>query len=219
VTVRRGLEVIIPRGYDPDKVPSVLERKRNWVRTALEHAEAHRQFFEPEPEWKLPSEIKLVALGKTWHVTPKPTGAKSVSVRELSRDRLLVFGAIEEKHLCRNALTRWLMRKTREHLVPRLEQLSARTGLRYKRTFVKRPKTRWASCSRHQSISLNAKLLFLPPEYVDYVLVHELCHLVEMNHSKKFWALVQRHSPDFHSLDRRLREMWKMVPRWAFHSE
>src|SRR5664280_3932739 len=56
----------------------------------------------------------------------------AVVVRELADGRLLVFGAIENGHLCRDALTRWLMQKTREHLLPRLEQLSSRTGLRYK---------------------------------------------------------------------------------------
>jgi predicted metal-dependent hydrolase len=219
VTARHGLEVVIPRSYDPEKVPNILERKKNWINAALERAATQRKFFEPEPSWKLPSEIKLAAIGKTWHVTAKPTGAASVVVRELGSDRLLVFGNIENESLCREALTRWLLRKTREYLVPRLEQLSERTGLRYIRTFVKRPKTRWASCSRHRSISLNAKLLFLPFEYVDYVLIHELCHLTEMNHSKRFWALVEHHSPEFRKLDKHLREMWKTVPRWAYRSE
>ena len=220
VTVRNGLEVVIPRDYDPAKIPSILERKKNWVRNALERAETHLKFFEPEPAWRLPSEIKLLALGNTWSVIPRPTDrATSVTVKESDESTLLVFGAIQDERLCRDALTRWLMRKTREHLLPRLQELSARTGLHYKRTFVKRPKTRWASCSRHQSISLNAKLLFLPSDYVDYVLVHELCHLLEMNHSKRFWLLVQHHSPDFRKFDRGLRDMWKTVPRWAYQHE
>ena len=215
VTVRHGLEVIVPRGYDVEKVPSILERKKHWIHAALERARAHRKFFEPEPSWTPPSQLSLAALGQKWHVTTKQTEASSVTVRETSRDSLLVFGAVGEEQRCKEALTRWLMRKTREHLVPRLKQLSIRTGLRYTRSFVKRPKTRWASCSRHKSISLNAKLLFLPPEYVDYVMIHELCHLAEMNHSHRFWALVEHHCPDFRKLDGRLREMWKTVPRWA----
>ncbi len=138
-----------------------------------------------------------------------------VAVRELGAGRLLVFGAIGEERRCRAALTRWLMRQTRQHLVPCLQTLSRETGLPYKRAFVKRPRTRWASCSRHCAISLNAKLLFLSPELVDYVLVHELCHVAEMNHSNRFWELVERHSPNFRKLDRRLREMWKVLPHWA----
>ena len=215
VTVGRGLEVIIPREYDAANISGILERKKHWIRAALERAEAHRKFFEPVPAWKVPQQINLPALGKTWHVTAKETPRSSVTVRELPGERLVVFGAVQDEWTCRDALTRWLMRKTREYLVPRLHQLSLKTGLRFKRTFVKRPRTRWASCSRHHSISLNAKLLFLRPEYVDYVMVHELCHLAEMNHSKRFWALVARHSPGFKDLDDRLREMWKAVPRWA----
>jgi predicted metal-dependent hydrolase len=99
--------------------------------------------------------------------------------------------------------------------VSRLQTLSLTTGLKYSRAFVKRPRTRWASCSRHESISLNAKLLFLPPDLVDYVIIHELCHLMEMNHSKRFWELVASHCPGFRRLDSQLREMWKVVPRWA----
>src|ERR1035438_4862572 len=61
VSVKSGLEVIVPRGYDPDKVPSVLERKKRWIRAALERAEAHRKFFEPEPRWQVPTQISLPA--------------------------------------------------------------------------------------------------------------------------------------------------------------
>ncbi len=215
VTVRHGLEVVVPRGYDAEKVPGLLERKRHWIHTALERANAHRKFFEPEPTWRVPLQISLPALGKTWHVTARQTAASSVTVREVGEERLLVFGAVENERRCRDALTRWLMRQTRQHLVPRLQHLSMKTGLQYRRTFVKRPKTRWASCSRHQSISLNAKLLFLPPELVDYVMIHELCHLAEMNHSKRFWTVVEGHNPHFRKLDKQLRDMWKEVPRWA----
>src|SRR5262249_44058438 len=79
----------------------------------------------------------------------------------------------------------------------------------------KRQRTRWASCSRRKTLSLNSKLLFLPPELVEYVLTHELCHLVEMNHSTRFWAVLAEHCPQFREFDTRLRDMWKVVPRWA----
>jgi predicted metal-dependent hydrolase len=216
VTFQRGLEVVVPKGYDVEKVPGLLERKKTWVRAALERAEAQRKFFEPEPSWRLPLQIKLPAISMVWHVTAKETDAPWVAVRELSEGQLLVFGATDDPAACRAALSRWLMRQTRKYLVPRLQSLSLKTGLKYHRAFVKRPRTRWASCSRHRSVSLNAKLLFLPPEEVDYVIIHELCHVVEMNHSKGFWDLVARHCPDYRHLDSRLREMWKAVPRWTY---
>lgn len=107
------------------------------------------------------------------------------------------------------------MREARARLVPRVQALSLALGLAYRRVSLRCQKTRWGSCSRDGAISLNARLLFLPPELVEYVLIHELCHLAHLNHSKRFWALVARHCPDFRARDRRLRGMWAHVPRWA----
>ena len=215
VTRQRGLEVIVPRGYDLDKVPGLLERKRKWVKAALDKAETLRKFFEPKPKWRLPIQIRLWALGTVWHITSRETDVSWVAVRDLGKDRLLIFGNIGNEQKCRAALMRWLMRQTRDHLIPRLQTISAKTRLRVMRVFVKRQKTRWASCSRHKTISLNVKLLFLPPSLVDYVMIHELCHVAVMNHSKEFWGLVRQHCPDFRKRDERLRDMWKVVPRWA----
>lgn len=215
VTLPKGLEVVIPKGFDESKIPALLERKKHWVRAALERAESHRKFFEPEPVWRLPLQIKLQATGKVWHVTAKQTDAKWVAVREIAPERLLISGAIDNQQACQAALVRWLIRQAHEYLVPRLENLSRQTGLRYQRALVKRQRTRWASCSKQGTISVNAKLLFLPPAAVDYAITHELCHLEEMNHSLNFWQLVEKHCPDYRRIDTQLRDMWKAIPRWA----
>ena len=215
VTRHRGLEVIVPKGYDATKVPVLLERKKQWIRAALERIENVRKFFEPEPNWRPPLRIKLPAVGATWHVVVKETNVPWVAVRELDAQRLVVFGNVGDQRACRAALTRWLMRQTRAYLIPRLQSIGLKTRLHYRRAYIKRQKTRWASCSKHKTISLNAKLLFLPPEIVDYVMVHELCHVSVMSHSRQFWELVALHCPDYRKLDKRLREMWKVIPRWA----
>ena len=215
VTPQRGLEVIVPRDYDSGRVPRLLERKKEWIRTALERAEANRKFFQPEPAWRIPAQIRLPAIGKVWQITTKKTDAARVTLREVRPDQLLIFGGIHHERAVRCALLRWLMRTTRKYLMPRLKFISLKTGLHYQRGFVHRQKTRWASCSPRKSVSLNAKLLFLPPQLVDYVIAHELCHLEEMNHSKRFWRLVQSHCHVYRSRDRELREMWKSVPKWA----
>lgn len=110
VTFQHGLEVVVPKGYDVDKVPGLLERKKSWVRAALERAEAQRKFFEPELSWRLPLQIKLPALGTAWHVAARETDAPWVAVRELGEGRLLVLGATGDQSACRAALARWLTR-------------------------------------------------------------------------------------------------------------
>ena len=114
----------------------------------------------------------------------------------------------------RSVLRRWLARRCHDALVPWLREISREKHLPFGRTLVKMQKTRWASCSRHQTVSLNMKLLFLPPELVRYVFVHELCHTVHMNHSREFWRFLAAKEPGYKELDSQLRTAWRLVPAW-----
>ena len=215
VTPQHGLEVVVPRGYSPARVPGLLERKQGWIRAALGRAEVERQSRGFATAWKLPDTIELPALGQTWQVSAKETDAARTAVRETVPGRLLIHGRIADEDACRAALTRWLARQADTHLPPRLGELSRQLGLRFRRVCIRRQRTRWGSCSHHKAISLNAKLLFLAPALVRYVMIHELCHLAEMNHSPRFWSLVRKHHAEFRTHDRELRKGWHGVPRWA----
>jgi hypothetical protein len=204
VSMEAGLEVIVPKGYDARWVPQLLEQRKGWIQAALERAEANRKLIEPLP-----------GIGQTWRIVAEESGSARVTVRELAPGELRVRGATHDEAACRTALARWLAERAREHLVPQLQELSRSLGFRYRDTYIRRQRTRWGSCSNRKAITLNAKLLFLPPLLVRHVMVHELCHLIEMNHSARFWALVARHDTDFRTLDKLLREAWKMVPHWA----
>ncbi|MEX2163942.1 MAG: SprT family zinc-dependent metalloprotease [Sulfuricaulis sp.] len=215
ITSRSGLEVVVPRGYNPARIPGMLEQKQAWIRAALERAEADRKPSGPEAVWKPPDDIELPALDQVWQVTAREADAPWAAVREIGPGRLLIHGRFTDEHASRAALARWLVRQAYAHLVPRLEELSRQLGLAFRHVYIKRQRTRWGSCSRHRAITLNAKLLFLAPALVRYVMVHELCHLAEMNHSPRFWSLVQKNHADFRTHDRELRKGWKSVPRWA----
>jgi predicted metal-dependent hydrolase len=217
VTFQHGLEVVIPRGYDQRRVPGLLSRNKEWIKAALERVEMKRKCIEPEPEWQLPTDISLPAIGQKWHLESRESNYASVGVREVTSDHLLIFGKIGNDRACMKALHRWLLRRAKDSIVPILEKISARTGLHFNRVSIKGQRTRWASCSQNRSISLNAKLLFLEPDLVEYCMVHELCHVEHMNHSKNFWSLVQHYSPNYREQDRRLRDAWKTLPRWMHY--
>ncbi|OGI40966.1 MAG: hypothetical protein A2140_02410 [Candidatus Muproteobacteria bacterium RBG_16_62_13] len=216
VSPQSGLEVVIPRGFDPGRVPALLQRKQRWIHSALERVAAMRADDGFGMEWRLPGEIQLPALGQTWAVTARRTASGTrTTVRENGDGQLMISGAIDNEPACRAALGRWLLRQARRHLVPGLLRVSRELGLSYRHVLIRRQKTRWGSCSRNGTISLNAKLLFLSPETVHYVLIHELCHRVELNHSPRFWRLVERHCPDYRRINAQRCELWKAVPRWA----
>lgn len=79
----------------------------------------------------------------------------------------------------------------------RLRHFNQEYSFVFERVAVKDLRSRWGSCSSKKNLNFHYKLLFLPVELLDYVVVHELCHLVEMNHSYKFWQLVGKTIPDY----------------------
>ncbi len=89
----------------------------------------------------------------------------------------------------------------------RLNYFNAHYRLRVGRIFIKNHKSRWGSCSEKGKLNFNYKILFLPSDIADYIIVHELCHLAYFNHSPKFWALVGKTVPDYRALRARLRAL------------
>lgn len=77
-------------------------------------------------------------------------------------------------------------------------------GYDFKKIAIRDQKTRWGSCSKTGTISFNYKIVHLPPHLADYIIVHELCHIGEMNHSRKFWVLVERTLPNYKMLRKEL---------------
>jgi predicted metal-dependent hydrolase len=96
--------------------------------------------------------------------------------------------------------------EARKKLTHRLNELSRRYGFTCNRLFIRNQKTRWGSCSVRNNISLNMKLLRLPQELIDYVILHELVHTREKNHSKVFWAELNKLVGDARTLKSRLKE-------------
>ena len=89
----------------------------------------------------------------------------------------------------------------------RLEYFNKFYNFKYNKISVKKQKTRWGSCSKRKNLNFNYKIMFLPGEVADYLIVHELCHLGELNHSKNFWNLVSRTIPNYKQLNKRLKNI------------
>lgn len=105
------------------------------------------------------------------------------------------------------AIEEFYRQHAREQLTHRLRYWIQKTGLEPKSVSIRGQKTRWGSCSARGEISLNWKLMAVPPSVMDYVIVHELCHLEHMNHSPAFWNTVGRWIPDYKSLRLSLKRL------------
>lgn len=91
----------------------------------------------------------------------------------------------------------YFSKKAKQVIPPKVEAYAKKLGVQYGRISIRTQRTRWGSCSGRGNLNFNCLLMMAPEEVLDYVIVHELCHLIEMNHSKRFWGLVETMMPDF----------------------
>lgn len=88
-----------------------------------------------------------------------------------------------------------------------VQHYAAAYNVEVKRIFIKNLKSRWGSASKNGNLNFHYKIVLLPPQLAEYLVVHEVCHLEEFNHSQKFWALVGQQLPDYKKLRKQLRSM------------
>ncbi|MEX2150674.1 MAG: SprT family zinc-dependent metalloprotease [Steroidobacteraceae bacterium] len=203
------VEIVVPRGTRPRAVQHFVARHRDWIDRKL----VQYQPADPMPSGELPDRIAFAANGQEFEVRYQTTpGSPRL---QLADDRLVVSGDCCRTASVRHALQRFTMRMAHEILGPWLDELSSASGLPFQRLQIRRQRTRWGSCSRNGTISLNACLLFQPPAVVTYLLIHELVHTRHMNHSRQFWTAVGLLEPRWRVLDASLSQGWRSVPAWV----
>jgi predicted metal-dependent hydrolase len=204
------LELVVPARTRPKEVESFLKLHADWI----ERARAEMEARYPLARRKLPECVTLPAIGRRWEV--RYDYRAGVRPRRRAFATRLELTAPDPEHpSVRHLLRRWLLERARLHLKPWLLREAEVMALAPNRVQIRTQRTRWGSCSAKGIICLNAGLLFLEPAVVRYVLVHELCHLRHLNHSRRYWDLVERYEPRYRALDRRLNESWADIPAWA----
>jgi len=206
----KGLEVILPVRCSERHIVPFLEQQRQWVEKHLVKA-----LYNPTKESAeaLPHSLLLRSVDETWAVEyiDSVQRAKIITCPD---EELVLLGNIEDKLTCRRLLIKWLKNKATFYLKDYLQQLSLETELSYNRFSLRGQKNRWGSCGADKSITLNYKLIFLPTDIVRYVIIHELCHTVYLDHSENFWQLVTSFVPNYRKLKQRLNNEAHLIPRW-----
>ena len=206
VHVGGRVEIVVRVGVHAHAVRDFVQRFTPWIdrKVAAMRGAA-------SPAEAVPRSINFLLTGEEFQVEWQRGAAAGV---EQQADRLLVTATDEAG--ARHQLQIWLKTAARERLAPRLLQLAADLKYPVARVAIRCQRTRWGSCSTRGTVSLNCSLVFLRPEVVKYLFVHELAHLKHMNHSPAFWRLVQTLEPDYRRLDRELLAGWRTVPLWVF---
>lgn len=137
--------------------------------------------------------------------------ATEIIVR-LAAGEAVADGTVQER--AQAASLRALKREAERLLPPRLTSLAEKHGKKYSALGVKQLKRRWGSCDSHQAITLNFFLMELPWDYIDYVLLHELAHTVQMNHGPEFWKELVAMEPRARDLSRQLKQHQPVIGTW-----
>lgn len=204
------LELVVPRRTGRRTVETFLEAHRGWIRHAVDELKARY----PAERRALPTSVVLAAIDRRWQVEILRVADGPERLRE-HEERLELSVAAHRDDTAFELLRRWLLRQGRAHLKPWLAAEAGRLGVSPRRVAIRTQRTRWGSCSQAGNINLNAALLLLPAAQVRYLLVHELCHLRHLDHSARYWQLVERYEPSYRTLDRALAKAWADLPVWA----
>lgn len=209
----KGLEVVIPEGYDRRKIPEILARQRNW----LERIAGRLTSRDPAatPAALLPKSIDLPAVGTHHGVHYTKRCSPRLVLVESARGDLELSGDTDNAEGCLALLQRWLHHQARRSLIPWLDEVGKAIGMSCGTVQIRAQRTKWGSCSSRQTVSLNRNLLFLPPRLVRYLMIHELCHTRVPDHSARFWSLVEVFEASWRQLDREMNQAAEVVPRWA----
>ncbi len=214
VTPRRGVEIVLPRGMSIEHGHALAARRREWIRQTVERLRL-RGLAAWEQTAGIPDDICFQATGTRLTVTGRTLPADQAGYVRDSAEEGIVHMGCPEGAIPAQALHGWLINQGRKHLSPWLSALAMAHDLRYQRVRVAGQHTLWGSCSARGTISLNYRLLFMPPRLARYVMLHELAHLVHRNHSRRFWATLETMCPGAAVLDRELRSGARHVPAWV----
>jgi predicted metal-dependent hydrolase len=184
-----GLVVTVPRYIDITTLESFIKAKSKWILKTLAKIEVQQ---------KKDTQItfnKIKYLGVPVNVI-KLINNKKVAEIKLAGNRLIVDLDPSLRKKPDSEVEEWLKKQALACINRKTQYYSEKMGLKYNKIYIRSQKSRWGSCSRKGNLSFNWRLIMAPEPVLDYVVIHELAHLKEMNHSPDFWSLVDCHCAD-----------------------
>jgi predicted metal-dependent hydrolase len=200
-----GIQVVVPMIYYEIEVLKFLNLKKDWILQTSEYYQRLRNEYG-EDNLKLNT---ISFLGKRYNL--KITKDVTTSIIVSDNLKSITFH-VNDRRRYKDDVKRWYSSQTSKIVSERLTQIRAMNPELppYKKVTIKHQRSRWGSCSKNGNLNFNLLLASLPLELIDYVIIHELAHLIEPNHSKEFWKIVEAIDPEFQS-HRKLIHDYKLL--------
>jgi predicted metal-dependent hydrolase len=191
ISSEKGLEAVLPLRATLNELERFIKAKESWIQKNIHLLTNRKERYN--------------YLGRRVVVFNQYDLFRKTNSYFYKNGKLIISTPINSKHETLSLFHEWLYDTAKVYLPRRTKQIADSNNFEYSKVRVKRQKTRWGSCSSNGNLNFNFKLLKLRKELIDYVIVHELCHLKEMNHSPRFWSLVEEIIPNYKELRKELR--------------
>lgn len=196
-----GLLVRAPKRISQAQIEQLLLSKINWIISKLRF---HQENRVAPMSWQDGATLWLLGNELTLRVS------QDVRNRAVVHERGSLNVALptpEDAEAIARKVFAWYRQQAMADFTRRVELLAARLGVETPRLFLSNASTRWGSCNSKSEIRLNWKLIQAPPHIISYVVAHELAHLKEMNHSARFWAVVESIFPEYKKAEKELKQL------------
>lgn len=217
----QSLEVVAPPRLSERRIERFMHEQAGWIAVARARLLRQRQSRPAGLDDPFPRRVELPAIGSSLSVQYRHAQSGKCGARPRlhwdNEDALLIAGP-KTPDAVSAGLVQALKRIAANRLEPELHALAGEQGFNVERVSWRNQKSRWGSCRRIGPgvgrISLNIRLLLLPPESARYVLVHELAHIEHPNHSSAFWRCVENRQPDYREHQQAIKRASLNLPCW-----
>ena len=190
ITVERDRSVVVhaPESTPEETIRKVVKSKRQWIYDKTKHAQKYDK--KPHPPGKeLVNGESALYLGREYQIEIISTDSTEIRFEQ----RFLIPASLVEER--RGVLRNWYINRAKERILPKVKSLAVTLGVEFANAKIVDNRFRWGSCTPKDNVNLNWRLIKAPMFVVDYVIVHELAHLIEANHTPRFWNVVRTHAP------------------------
>ena len=196
ISLNKGLVVIIPYRFYGSTiiVENLLQSKARWIIRKIDRVAQRRTTLAAQ---RFVSGAKFQFNGQELTLAISHVDRQPARVRLDGQTLDIRLANNEDEAEVRRLVVAWYKHAAKRLIPDRVRDLNRPAGFKFSSITIRDQRSRWGSCSRRRALSFNWRLLLLPPKVMDYLIFHELAHLQEMNHSEKFWLLLNKLSPDY----------------------
>ena len=195
------VKVSVPKTLSDDRVRELVNKRTTWIKTKLQE-QSERPIVKPK---EYVSGESFPYLGKHYRLKVITGNAASLKLKSGYLQATVEETDANAQSTTQSLLLNWYLTHAEKRLTEKTQRWAEIIGVEPNTVSVKGYKSRWGSCSIQGDISYNWRIILAPHHIVDYVIIHELCHMLEHNHSARFWSHVEQYAPDW----RRCRDWLK----------